>query len=206
MRRLVLFAAALGAALALLHNAEPPVLADEVTRLTFAVARLAGLGLGWYIAVTAAIGAAVRGTRMLRLTAVVDAITLPAVRRVLNGAIGVTMMTTVAAPVMTVVTTRPVAAATADEAAPPPLLRRLPPAAPPTFAAIAPTATCSVARGDHFWKIAQRVLSERWGRPPTNAELVPYWHRLIDANRQSLRDPSNPNRIYVNQVFVLPEP
>jgi len=32
-------------------------------------------------------------------------------------------------------------------------------------------------------------LTARSGRPPTDAEVIPYWRELIDANRTVVRDP-----------------
>ena len=65
--------------------------------------------------------------------------------------------------------------------------------------------TWDVERGDHFWKIATESLTEAWGRAPTNAEIHPFWIDLIEANEGRLLPPEDPNMIYPNQVFVLPE-
>jgi hypothetical protein len=34
--------------------------------------------------------------------------------------------------------------------------------------------------------------------------VVRYWRRLIDTNRDRLRDPSNPSLVYPGQVIELP--
>jgi len=39
---------------------------------------------------------------------------------------------------------------------------------------------------------------------PTDAEVEPYWRRLIDLNRSRLVDPGNPDLIFPTQVFDLP--
>ncbi|MBA2558020.1 MAG: hypothetical protein H0V12_11860, partial [Chloroflexi bacterium] len=63
-----------------------------------------------------------------------------------------------------------------------------------------------VERGDHFWRIAETTLTESWGRPPTDAEIVSYWWQVIEANRPGLLPPGDPNLIYPGQEFVLPSP
>jgi DNA-binding SARP family transcriptional activator len=63
-----------------------------------------------------------------------------------------------------------------------------------------------VERGDDFWRIAEATLTESWGRTPTDAEIVPYWRQLIEANRDGLLPPGDPNLIYPGQEFVLPSP
>lgn len=61
-----------------------------------------------------------------------------------------------------------------------------------------------VEEGDHFWAIADQALTESWGRPPTNTELVPYWVAVVNANEGRLLPPGDPNLIYPDQTFVLP--
>ncbi len=63
----------------------------------------------------------------------------------------------------------------------------------------------TVESGDHLWSIASRALGDRLDREPSADEVLPYWQRLIDANRDRLVDPSNPDLILAGQVFVLPE-
>ena len=64
----------------------------------------------------------------------------------------------------------------------------------------------AVNPGECFWSIAESVLSERWGRAPSDAEIVPYWRRLIEANRLELADRTDPDLIFPGQVFVVPPP
>jgi nucleoid-associated protein YgaU len=63
-----------------------------------------------------------------------------------------------------------------------------------------------VRPGDSFWSVAAAVLQEAWGRPPTDAEIDPYWLGLIAANRRALLHPDVPDLIYAGQVFALPSP
>lgn len=64
----------------------------------------------------------------------------------------------------------------------------------------------TVSSGEHFWSIAERILVESWKRPVNDQEIASYWATLIDANRQELADPENPDLIYPGQVFAVPEP
>lgn len=84
------------------------------------------------------------------------------------------------------------------EATPPMSTDPPPPPEPP------PPRTVEVAPGDSFWSIAERELTSRFGRTPTGAEISTYWHLVVEFNRSRLVDPTNPNRIYAGQRFVLP--
>ncbi len=42
------------------------------------------------------------------------------------------------------------------------------------------------------------------GALPSDAEVVPYWLSLIQANRSTLADEGNPDLVYPGQVFTLP--
>ncbi len=92
---------------------------------------------------------------------------------------------------------------------------RSPPLAPPP--AQAATARAGAAQagaekvwtvrpGECFWSIADDVLAQAWGRAPSDAEIVPYWRSLIDANRHLLKDRSNPHLVFPGQVFAVPPP
>jgi nucleoid-associated protein YgaU len=92
-------------------------------------------------------------------------------------------------------------------------MHRLSPADTPAVAPVPEVAPATgsadrwtVRPGQCFWSIAESVLSERWGRSPTDAEIVPYWHRLIDANRHELAVRGDPDLIFPGQVFVVPAP
>ena len=78
------------------------------------------------------------------------------------------------------------------------------PAAPADTPAVAPSAEWVVERGDHLWHIAESTLTTAWGRPPTDAEIVPYWRSLIETNRSRLVDHDNPDLITIGQRFALP--
>jgi nucleoid-associated protein YgaU len=67
-----------------------------------------------------------------------------------------------------------------------------------------PPATWTVERGDHLWSIAERSLADRLGHTAAADEVLFYWQQLIEANRDRLVDPANPDLILVGQTFVLP--
>jgi nucleoid-associated protein YgaU len=61
-----------------------------------------------------------------------------------------------------------------------------------------------VQRGDHLWSIAESHLSEVLGRAPTDAEITPYWRLVVEHNRPRLSNPSEPDLIFVGEVYELP--
>jgi hypothetical protein len=86
-------------------------------------------------------------------------------------------------------------------------------AAPPQAAATEaqaetgePVQTWTVRPGECFWSIAEDVLTQVWGRSPTDAEIIPYWRVLIEANRTSLADRENEDLIFPAQRFTVPPP
>jgi nucleoid-associated protein YgaU len=75
----------------------------------------------------------------------------------------------------------------------------------PTAGVASTPDTWTAVPGDSFWSIAEEVLAERIGRPPTDPELEPFWRTVIDANRDRLVS-GDADLIFPGQVFVLPEP
>ena len=180
-----------------------------------AVARLAALALAWYLLAATAGNVLARLSGAASAVRLADALSVPVVRRLVHGAVGLSIVAGTAGPSP--------AAALADVpggtvSGPPPTMRVLPdtddeapaeptPEVPPVPpAAIAATAprTWTVGPGDHLWGVAERTLSEAWGRPPTDAEVDPYWRAVIEANRERLRDPGNPDLVFAGQVLTLP--
>ena len=79
-----------------------------------------------------------------------------------------------------------------------------PPAPPTSPAAI--DLEVEVASGDHFWSLAEARLTDTWGRPVTDDEVRAYWQVLVDANRDRLAAPHDPNLIYPGQTLTTPDP
>lgn len=180
-----------------------------------AVLRLLVLFLGGYLLVVTGLAVVLRVGRAGRLVTVADVITLPWVRSVVQGAVGVgiasaAMAGVVAHPGVTSAPTSADAAIVADDPAP-----TVAPVTPidsghagsePLAAPVTRTETWTVAPGDHLWSIAERTLATSLGRTPTEDEVVPYWRALIDENRHAFADPQNPDLIYAGQVLTLPAP
>lgn len=61
-----------------------------------------------------------------------------------------------------------------------------------------------VRPGDHLWGIAEEQVALRLGRAPTDREVHGYWRALIDANRDRLVVPGDPDLIMPGQVLTLP--
>lgn len=71
-------------------------------------------------------------------------------------------------------------------------------------AADAAAGTHVVVSGESFWSIARELLAVELGRAPTDAEVVPVWRRLIEANHDRLVVPGEPDLIFPGQQLVLP--
>ena len=99
------------------------------------------------------------------------------------------------------------------DAAAPPVLRWISPDPPavqtPTIPATtipvgATPITVTLRPGDHLWLVAERALTAADHQQPTNARIEHYWRALIDANRDRLADPANPDLVYAGQILLLP--
>lgn len=209
-----------------------------------ALLRVGVLGVAWYLVGVTTIGLAARLSRAGWIVAVTDRITVPVVRRLLHGALGLTMATAVATSVPWPVSFRSVepawavadvradgssgrpmapagarhgheASVTAD---PLPSLRPIPrdgelvlplrhrAAARSATAGSAHSPRYDVRSGDSFWTIASAQLEAHAGREVSDAEIVAYWRTLIDANRDRLADPHNPDLLFPGQSLRLPWP
>lgn len=190
---------------------------DALT-IAFTVLRLLTLVLAWYLLGATVIGVAARLARWRRMVAVADLLTVPAVRRLLQSALGLGLATaalTVGSPGGAPPTTPPTAATLTMTAQSEPASVAMTPLTDvgETMTPVADVPVpdpaqrqWTVEQGDHFWSIAERVLAREWGRPPTDAEVVGYWDRLITANQDRLADPENPDLIYPGQTFAVPQP
>ncbi len=61
-----------------------------------------------------------------------------------------------------------------------------------------------VGPGDNLWDLSEERLTDDLRRAPSNDEVVPYWLRTIDANRDRLLDPQDPGLIHPGQTLILP--
>lgn len=192
--------------------------------------RLAAVGALWYLALATLVGAALRLAGAASLVRVADRLTIRPLRRMLAGTMSLGLAASgvlaVAAPALRV----PVAAAAAQAVDPSTTttsttglvtsatvtMHRLSPIdpVPARPADVAPAPAPAAATGDRwtvrpgecFWSVAEQVLTEHWGRAPSDSEIVPYWRRLIEANRSLLVHRDNPDLILPGQVFAVPAP
>jgi hypothetical protein len=179
---------------------------------SMAVVRLVALGLTVYLLAVTLLAVAVRVGDVGRELTVLDVVTLPFVRAIVQaglgaGLVGAAVAGVAARPPSTPAPTRADAAIVAADPSTPPAIE-VPPAPVPEPVTPAPpvtTATWTVAPGDHLWSIAARAVASSLGRAPSDAEVAPYWRSLIDANRSVLADPDNPDLLFSGQVLTLPQ-
>jgi nucleoid-associated protein YgaU len=195
----------------------------------FSLVRLAGLAALWYVALAASVGAVLRLAGAVALVRIADHLTIGPVRRLLAGTLSLglaasglvgaavpalasqtstTSTSTTLLPPATITMHRLTPAESVGPPAAPATAAPVPqvvPAAAPATAAVAADGW-TVRSGECFWSIAEQVLTNRSGRAATDAEIVPYWRRLIDANRLELAQRDNPDLIFPGQTFTVPTP
>jgi hypothetical protein len=110
--------------------------------------------------------------------------------------------TTDGSPPPTLVQVGP-AATSAPTSAPAPSPVTTPPSTVPALPTDAPR-TWQVRPGDHFWAIAERTLAAHGIDTTDDAAVARYWRVLVDANRDRLVVPGNPDLIVAGQQLVVP--
>lgn len=197
--------------------------------------RLVALGCSWWLLASTVLYLVAVAAGRVMLARTLCRLVLPAIRRRVDRALAVSMMATatlgggvsgVAAagePPPTTSATLEVRDGRAVEALPtpaPPPPTTLPPSPPPTTtgppASVSPPpaplpapdpppapveaapAVHVVAAGESLWTIAAV-------RVAPGADVAPYWARMVEANRATLRS-GNPNLIYPGEVVELPSP
>jgi hypothetical protein len=185
----------------------------QTEELVAVTARLAGLALAWWLLVATALSLARRivpGWRSLRA---LDWVTPVALRHVVDRAVAIGLGASLGLTGIHAAGATGAAARQSHRAAPRadvPVIRsarsarsaRPAPRAPdprPVDRTVLPRDTVVVVRaGDNLWVIAQRALGGA-----TNAEIAPYWRRVIAANTATLRS-HDPNLIFPGERLVLP--
>ena len=182
------------------------------------------------------LGLVARVVRAGRLVTVLDVFTVPVVRRLLQGALGiglagaaaagpaaagVAVVTPAGATSASVPVDRPhlareaagpgaVSTSTSVPLDRPDLAPEIDGPAPPTMELVeapvtpVPAGEVTLAPGDHLWATATTALATAWGRTPSDAEVAPYWDRLVAANRDRLPDPANPDLVLPGLRVVVP--
>jgi hypothetical protein len=97
--------------------------------------------------------------------------------------------------------TAPTTIAPAPDSARAPSVRRN----PTSVASLPARGRAHVVRpGDNLWRIARAQVIRSSGEvQPDDAHIAPYWRRVIEANRATLRS-GNPSLIYPGEVVTLP--
>lgn len=187
----------------------------------FALVRVGTVVAAWYLLATTLAALVLRVAGAMRAAAVVEALSLPATRRLVHAVAGFSLAasTLSATGAMTALagqagasTARDAVASVApaeDNVLMQPLpedevvMRRLPDnaASPPAV-----EKSWTVRPGDHFWRVAQEVLAAAWGRSPGDRETIVYWGQLVEVNRGRLVDRDNPDLLIPGQVLEVPTP
>lgn len=223
-RRLLVAAGAEGAAIVLLHHLRSRLWVGPPWQ-TFVRTEDALAGMLWLLAAAGVYWLA--GSSLLyalaRLADVPPAIravqwaTLPAVRRIVDGALAVSVSLALVGAPAAAAAPPPSVAAQPEETSPPPgmspaallVLRRegpvwAPPLPPPSPGPSEAEVLHLVERGDNLWKLSAARLAET-GTRPSAAAIVPYWRRVVDLNTPRLRS-GNPDLIYPGETVALPAP
>jgi len=60
-----------------------------------------------------------------------------------------------------------------------------------------------IGPGDHLWGVTRTVLTERLGRHPTTAEIVPLWRTVVTVNAPRLRS-GDPDLVFPGERIIVP--
>lgn len=164
-----------------------------------AAARLLGLAAGYWLLGSTAVYFTGRLMRFPAAVNAVDWATVPWVRRMAERITGRALMRALATPL-------PLLELVAPGYVPVPAPVVQPPVGPPveSIGSDHPQAVeVVVAPGDHMWGLAKAHLGDAIGRSPTNAEISPYWRRVVEANRDRIRS-GDPDLIFPGEVLILP--
>lgn len=191
--------------------------AREPAAATMALVRLLAEVSVWYVLALSALHVASKASRIAGGHRLADALALPGVRRVVHAGLGVGLAAAssvgsdeIGAPdavTMTPVAEAPLVTQSRIEA--PGGTATMRPHLAPTgdhgTAVMAPApSTWTIVAGETFWSIAEDLLADAWQRPPSDAEVDPFWRALVEANRGRLADPADPDLIHPGQVFEVP--
>lgn len=185
---------------------------------------LAALGCAIWLAVSTLLYLAAGASRVPALIRSIGWMTLPAIRKVSEGALAALLVTsTIAAGPVRAQAPSPVVVVVDEgdallppgfvglgremiEGAGPQAETRVPPlptlpheANPPGVAPVLVT----VQTGDNLWALSRRHLTDLLDRHPTNQEIAPYWRQVIAHNQPHLIS-GDPDLIYAGEVIEMP--
>ena len=184
---------------------------------------LAALGCVVWLTGSTLLYLVARASRVPALIRSVEWMTLPAIRRVTEGALAAVLATsTVAATPAWADPPPPVVVVVDDEGilVPPGFVAHPVEQPPETFPETAipplpvlpheisadtdrPGSEVVVEAGDNLWTISRRHLTAALDRPPTNEEIAPYWRQVIVDNQPELIS-GDPDLIYPGEVVKMP--
>ena len=169
-----------------------------------AMVRLLGLVAGYWLLVPAVVYLLLRVTRLRDLRRVAWT-AMPMVRRLMDRISARAMVRVLAAPLplLDLVTPGYVPIPTGDSQSPaaisqPPIVET-----PIVVAQADEAVEVIIERGDNMWTLAEARLQELNGRPPTDAEIGPYWRLVVKANLDRIRS-GDPDLIFPGEVLILP--
>ena len=181
---------------------------EGAATVTFAIARIAGLALAVYTTAVGMLGVLAGVSRVASLSRLAFRVTAPALRPLVAPVVVATLTLAVAVPAGAQgrgePSPRPPSMRVVSLPSPspePPVMRVV--ATAPAMAPRGEIPTHTVVPGDTFWSIAEGALRAS-GSLTSDAAIIPYWHALIEANRDRLKAPNEPDLIYPGQIFVLP--
>ena len=187
--------------------------------------RLGALVLGWWLAVSTLLYLVAWVSRLRPLVAMAGRVTLPAARRLVEGALAASLTLGTVSPSLAAPPVPPPAAEHVEPDLPDPApptgphpgdAGHVPPWLPRPDAAVRPGVGATPSReraapptvpaprthvvqpGEHLWAIAARAAR---GAPPDG--VARYWRRLVMANHDRIRS-GNPDLIYPGEVIQLP--
>lgn len=197
---------------------EPNTWLDWIQGLTAfeaftSLARVFVLALGWYLLVVSVLVALTQAKPAGLPARLVSRLALPALRRGMKYLMAPTLMgISVMGPSMAI---SPVGASDIESsgiesntvASSAPTMTRIETGRDASVVPVAnPIREWKVKPGDHLWAIAETVMSEAGASNLDNAQVGRYWAELIEANRDRLPDPANPDLIFADQLLVIPSP
>jgi hypothetical protein len=181
-----------------------------------AVLRLVATGGAWWLGATTALYLAARLARIPGLVMALQWTTPRAVRRVVDRALALSVIASLAGgtaafaggappapvPVVAVVGGEPRVLLPAGTSLGTQLVPSPEPLPIPTVLPLAAPDRHTVQWGDNLWTIAAGHLADT-GVTRSNGQIAPYWRELVQENRASLRS-GNPDLIFPGETVALP--
>jgi len=190
-----------------------------------AILRLAGLAVGYWLAVSTILYLVGRAGRLPGAIRAVGWATIGPVRRLIDGVVAGALVVGVGLPATAIAMTGPgyvpVPAGDPVETEVPVPGSFLPgtflvptdqipfpevgvpdPAAPQATVANEPTEVV-VRSGDHLWSLAERRLTQVRGQEVSDTEIALYWLKVIETNLSRIRS-GDPDLIVPGEILLLP--